>query len=199
MRQAAPRPLAGIEATTSGIKLLLSGFELFPSIVKKILVEKGIVEPGVDGRLLTTQERWFPLESWLAVHEVIYREIGPNAILSLGTRITENPNFPPGIKDIPAALHALDLAYHRSHRKFGVAMYDPATGQMMEGIGNYRMHHLVGRSTAEVTSDTPYLCDVDLSILRGTVQQCDLKAKVVHAQGTCKKNGDAACQFTVTW
>jgi len=193
-------PLTGIEANASGIKLLLSGFGLFPSILKKILVEKGIVAPGEeDGRQLT-KDRWFPLESWLAVHDVILKEIGPNALLSLGKRIVdENPNFPSGIKDIPSALHALDIAFHRSHRKFGVLMYDGASSTMLEGIGHYRVRYLSGEHSADVICDTPYLCEVDQSIVTGTVGAFDRKAKIVHAEGPCKRKGDPSCTFTVSW
>src|SRR5262245_51676749 len=144
--------LAGIEANSSGIKVLLSAFRIFPSILKRILVEKGIIEPGEDDARALTRDRWFPLESWLAVHDVILKEIGPTALLSLGERLVEeNPNFPKGIKDVPSALYALDIAFHRSHRKLGRMMYDPATGNMLEGIGHYRSRVIPGEEKAEVT------------------------------------------------
>jgi hypothetical protein len=196
--RAPPRTsLVGIEAGTSGLKLLLAGFEMFPSLVKKLLVEKGIVDK--DAKDLLAEQRWFPLESWLAVHEVIYREMGPSAIMAIGTRMSENPHFPPGIRDIPSALDALDIVFHRSHRKLGVVMYDQDTGQMAEGIGHVRTRHIPGRQRVDVTIDSPYACYVDLSILNGIAQKFERTARVEHALGDCRQRGDASCTYTVTW
>lgn len=198
MPQRAPMSLVGIEAGLTGIKVLEAGFKRFPGVLQKILIEKGIVEPGADPARLTG-ERWFPLESWLAVLEVIYKEIGPSAMMEIGARIMENPHFPPGIRDIPAALDALDIVVHRSHRKLGRAMYDVATGEMTEGIGHFRVRHVPGQSKAEVTSDTPYACYADFSIVSGVAHRFDPKAMVVHAEGECRTSGGNACRYVVTW
>ena len=191
-------PLTGIEAGITGIKVLEASFKNFPSVLQRILVEKGIVEPGKPSSPLT-EEMWFPLESWLAVHKVIHDEIGSGTMMAMGTRITENRHFPPSIRDIPSALDALDIVLHKSHRKLGCVMYDVATGQMMEGIGNYRTRYIFGHSKAEVTSDTPYPCYVDLSILTGLAQTYERAASVVHAPGDCRQDGDVACKYIITW
>lgn len=191
-------PLTGIEVSTSGIKVLLSGFELFPSIVRKILVEKGIVKPGDDGTFMV-QERWFPLDAWLAVHEAIYQVIGPNALFTFGTRILENPKFPPWIRDVDTALASIDVAYHRSHRKNGVLMYDQASNHMSEGIGHYRSRRVAGQQRIEVSCDTPYPCEVDCGIVTRMATKFEAKALTVHAPGPCRRKGAAACTYVVTW
>ena len=108
------------------------------------------------------QEGWFPLDAWLSVHEAIHKEIGPNALVKLGMSIYENPKFPSWIRDIDTALESIDVAYHRSHRKNGVVMFDPSTNLTSEGIGHYRAKRAAGKRLIEVASDTPYSCEVDL-------------------------------------
>src|SRR5580704_11021771 len=119
--------LTDIEASTSGIKVLLAGFAMFPSVAMRLLVAQGVIKSGADGQPLV-EERWVPLESWLAVHEAIYKEIGPNALQAFGAHILENDRFPPWIRDVDTALESIDVAYHRSHRKGRVVMYDEPTG-----------------------------------------------------------------------
>src|ERR1700744_3625860 len=109
-------PLTGIEVNTSGIKVMLAGFALFPSVVKKLLGSHGVVHLGADGKL-QVQEGWFPLDAWLAVQDAVFKEIGPNALFKFGMSIHENPKFPPWIRDIDTALESIDIAYPRSHRK----------------------------------------------------------------------------------
>jgi hypothetical protein len=190
--------LTGIEASTSGIKVLLAGFEYFPSLAMRLLVAQGVVGPGADGQLLV-QESWFPLESWLAVHEAIYKEIGPNALITFGTRILENPKFPTWIRDVDTALESIDIAYHRSHRKVGKVMYDESTGNMAEGIGHYRAKRVPGQQKIEVASDTPYPCEVDLGIVTGMASRFEPKSRVVHGSGPCRRRGGGTCTYTVTW
>src|SRR5262245_49237878 len=84
----------GIEVSTTGIKVLLAGFGLFPSLAMKLLVSHGIVESGADGKPLVVQERWFPLDAWLGVLDAIEKEIGPAALFKVGENILENPKFP---------------------------------------------------------------------------------------------------------
>jgi hypothetical protein len=191
-------PLTGIEVSTSGIKVLLSGFELFPSIVKRILVDKGIVDAGGEGKLLV-QERWFPLERWLGVHDAIYKEIGPNALFTFGTRILENPKFPPWIRDVDTALESIDIAYHKSHRKNGVIMFDQASGMMSEGIGHYRSRRIAGQQRIEVTCDTPYPCEVDCGIVTRMATKFAPKARTVHAPGSCRRKDGTSCVYVVSW
>jgi hypothetical protein len=192
-------PLTGIEASTSGIKVLLAGFAMFPSVAMRLLVAQGVIAPKADGQILV-QEHWFALDSWLAVHEAIRKEIGPNALFTFGTRILENPKFPPWIRDVDTALESIDVAYHRSHRKGGVVMYDESTGTMLEGIGHYRSTRVPAQQRIEVTSDTPYPCEVDFGIVTRMANKFEPKSRTVHDPGPCRRrDGSSTCTYVVTW
>ncbi len=188
----------GIEAGTSGIKVLLASFELFPSVANRLLVSHGVIAPGADGKL-AVQERWFALDTWLLVHEAIRKEIGPNALFTLGTRIMENPKFPPWIRDLETALVSMDVAYHSSHRKNGVVMFDPNTNEMLDGIGHYRTRRISRAQRIEVVCDTPYQCEVDFGIVTVVAARFAPKARTEHNPGACRRNGSSTCTYVVRW
>lgn len=195
-----PGSLVGIEASTTALKVLLSGFELFPSVVKKILVTHGILEAGPGGGLAIPEDRWFPLESWLTVFDTIRNQIGPNALVQLGAHILENPKFPASIKDIDAALQSIDVAYHSSHRRAGVIMYDAKTGLMLEGIGHYRHRRPPNdRRRIDVVCDTPYPCEVDLGIVTAVASKFEPRARVLHGDSSCRLRGGTSCTYQVAW
>ncbi|MFT3774548.1 MAG: hypothetical protein QM820_55025 [Minicystis sp.] len=191
--------LMGIEVAASGLKVLLAGFDLFPSLVQRLIVSKGILKPGPGGKLEIREDRWFPLESWLSVLEAIHTEIGPNAAFKLGRSILANPKFPPWIRDIETALESIDVAYHRSHRKAGVIMYDAQSGRMLEGIGHYRPHRLPGQQKIRVDCDTPYPCEIDFGIVTELATKFEGKARAVHDPGACRRKGSDHCTYIVTW
>lgn len=192
-------PMSGIEVAASGLKVLQAGFDLFPSLVKRLIVSKGILQPRPDGSLEITGANWIPLDTWLAVFQAIHAEIGPNALFKLGTSILANPQFPPWIRDVDTALASIDVAYHRSHRKNGVLMYDQASNHMSEGIGHYRSRRVAGQQRIEVSCDTPYPCEVDCGIVTRMATKFEAKALTVHAPGPCRRKGAAACTYVVTW
>lgn len=191
-------PLPGIEASTSGIRVLNEGLKLFPSLVTRVLAKHNLPVPG-PADTVPGAERWFPLDTWLTVLDLVFTQVGPNALFTLGTRIMANPKFPPWIRDIDSALDAINIAYHKSHRKNGVPMFDDATGQMLEGIGHYRSKRVAGQPRIDVLCDTPYLCEVDFGIVTGTARKFEPKARVAHGPGKCRHDGGAACTYVVTW
>lgn len=193
-----PASQLGIEVSTAGIKVVLASFDLFPSALQKLLQVHGVLQPGetVEG---LSDDGWIPLDVWLTVHEAILEEIGPNALFKLGTRIRENPNFPAWIHDIDAALASIDVAYHKSHRKGRVTMYDEVTGTMTEGIGHYRARRMPGECKIEVTSDTPYPCEADFGIVTRMAVRFEAKANTVHGAGLCRHKGGTSCTYLVSW
>lgn len=171
---------------------------MFPSLVTKILAEHNLPVP-LSTDVPSEPERWFPLDTWLALLDAVYREIGSNALFTLGTRIMANPKFPAWIRDIDSAIESIDIAYHRSHRKNGAVMIDDASGHMLEGIGHYKVKRVADRQTIEVTCDTPYLCEVDFGIVTGTARKFEPKARVVHGPGKCRHDGSPFCRYSVMW
>jgi hypothetical protein len=176
-----------------------AGFELFPSLMKKLLIGRGIVDAGPDGQLVIPDDRWFPLATWLSVFDDIKGQIGPNALFRLGTSILENPRFPPGIADVDAALQGIDVAFHASHRKGGVLMYDAATGRMLEGIGHFHYDRHRRERRIDMVCDTPYPCDLELGMVTAVASRFEPKARILHAEGPCRGEGGSACRYVVSF
>lgn len=193
-------PLVGIDVSSSAIKVALSGFELFPSVLKKILVRHGILEPDPSGELTFPESRWFTLESWLSAFETIRREVGPSALVQLGTHILKNPKFPADVKDVEGALQSIDTAYHLSHRKSGVLMIDGSSGKMLEGIGHYRFHRASSaKRRVDMLCDTPYPCEIDIGIVTAVARRFAPRATVQHSARGCRSTGAVLCAYEVSW
>jgi hypothetical protein len=193
-------PRDGIDVSSTAINVALSGFELFPSVMKKILVTHRILEPDPSGQLIIRESRWFSLDSWLSVFETIRREIGPSALAQLGTHILKNPKFPAGINDVESALQSIDTAFHLSHRKNGVLMMDASSGRMLEGIGHYRFHrHSLAEKRVEMMCDTPYPCEIDIGIVTAVARRFAPRATVMHADRGCRRDGSVVCSYEVSW
>ena len=140
---------------------------------------------------------WFPLRLNLRVLEGIERTLGREALFKIGFGVLEHAKFPPAITDLSAALGALDVAFHMNHRRDGVVMYQPGTGEMLDGIGHYTWEsgtggQLLGRSTAV------YPCAFDWGIFSGLVGRFEPRGRVEHGpELSCRIRGDDVCVYAI--
>ena len=146
-----------------------------------ILAKNGIKDPQ--------KGRWYSQQAWLNAFKVISEQMGSNLLYSIGYKIPENAKFPDSIDTIQKALGAIDIAYHMNHRngEIGHYTFEPAGGQS-------------GRMICE----NPYPCDFDKGIITAMARKFkpegSFSVKVEHAQeGPCRKNGDNACVYIVSW
>ena len=124
-----------IEVRAAATKLFAAAFGMFPSLAQKYVA--GFRFAHDDSPAPQPGKGFIPLDAWLATFSQVLAEIGPNALFQVGQRVMSNPHFADGTNTLEAALRQIDIAYHKSHRKGGAAMFDPATGRMLEGIGHY--------------------------------------------------------------
>ncbi len=189
----------GYEVFGSNVGAITDAFKLFPEIALKPFVNRGIGRQEKAGFTIDP-EGWYPLPEWLAAWEDIMA-VGPTKLNHVGRRVVENALLPPQINDVPSALGSLDIAYHMNHRHGGKVMFDPATGQMLDGIGHYTFERDKSQKpigTVRVV-DVPYLCDFDRGIIYGFVAKFGKNASVEHAGSECRKNGNRQCAYHVTW
>jgi hypothetical protein len=142
---------------------------------------------------------WFPLDTNLRVLAGIGRQFGDRAIFEIGFSVRDHATFPPAIVDVRRALASLDVAFHMNHRRDGLVMFDPGTGQMLEGIGHYSCRSSTGRALVSESS-TVYPCDFDLGVISGIASRFDAGARVRHpADAPCRRRDAAACVYAVSW
>ena len=82
-------------------------------------------------------------------------------------------------------------------------MFDPSSGDMLEGIGHYG-YEKAGETSAVMTCGNPYPCDFDRGIIdamaRAFKPADSLFIKVRHDDTQpCRKNGADACTYRVQW
>lgn len=188
----------GIEISGETVGSTIDAFRNFPSLAKKYLEKFGLIKPGQSA---LDRRAWYPQEAWLSVHAALLAEVGGNVMFEVGKAIPGGSvPMPPMAKDIHTAMVALDIGYHLNHRKNGQIMFDPATGQMLEGIGHYTHKPVSGENRFIVTATNPYDCDFDRGLLVGLVTKFESLAKVLHDnRKPCRKKGSNSCTYIVSW
>ncbi len=146
-----------------------------------ILAKNGIKEPK--------EGQWYSQQTWLNVFKIISDEIGPTLLYSIGHSIRNSAIFPAGINTIEKALASIDVAYHMNHRN--------------GDIGSYKFE-MDGKKRGKMICENPYPCEFDSGLIAGIAEkfkpQGSLFVVVEHMpQVPCRKNGDNACGYTISW
>ncbi len=150
-----------------------------------------------------TPDDLIPQQKWLDAFKAFGEKIGESTLFALGLRLPENYRFPIDKPDIRSALGSIDVAYHRAHYLDGEPMLDPDTGEMKEGIGNYKFG-IAGVTRAVIDCDTPYPCDFDRGIIFALAKKFkpgdSIMASVFHNRfRPCRKGGSDSCVYIVSW
>jgi hypothetical protein len=192
--------LEGIDVAGVCIGAMMDGFGTFTEIAMKYLDRNGLLEVDGKGGRWVNRDKWYPIERWLKAYDEIIKEVHARVAFDVGLAIPKNAVFPPHIVDIESSLASLDIAYHMNHRKNGVVMFDPKTGRLADGIGNYIYKKTPNKNRAEFLCDNVYPCDLDMGIVTGMAKRFVPTAKVAHlAEGGCRRKNNQSCTYVVTW
>lgn len=188
----------GIEVAGASIGGMLDAFQQYPSIVTKYLVQFGLVsgkQTDID------RTAWYPLNKWLETHQAIAKDVGLNSLYTVGKKVPEYVELPPEVKDIRSVFGTLNIAYHLTHRKNGVIMFDPATGVMLDGIGMVTCEF--GPNNEQKLTlkfEIPYPCEFNRGLIHAFALRFEPAARVVHDNNApCRKKGGASCTYHVSW
>lgn len=189
----------GIEVYGASIDAIVEAFKLFPSIAFKKLVSYGI--GTMQGReVVIDRNGWYSQANWLSVFQSLANEVGTRALLQIGQQVPKHAPFPPSINDIHSALASMNAAYHMNHRKGGKIMFDPTSGQMLSGIGNYGYTPVPLERRIISICENPYPCDFDRGIITTLAQRFERLARVSHDESApCRKNGADSCKYIIAW
>lgn len=190
--------LSTIETTGLGIDSTMRGFGPFASMASQYLEAEGIGKPGPDGLIVVDKQGWYPLQAYVTAYDRILREVGNQVLIDVGRSVVNNVQFPPTIRTVEQVLFSIDVAFHLNHRRGGKVMFDPATGQMLDGIGHFLATQENPRKIV-LKVDTPYQCPFDMGVVTGMAQAFERKATVTHEPGSCRTRGGSYCIYSVTW
>lgn len=180
-----------VEVLGQAMHSMLDAMSAHLGLARRIFARHGMREIKLDA--------WYPLQRFLDAFRDVAKEIGEHTLLAIGKKIPEHAVWPPEIQDVEAALRSIDVAYHMNHRLAGEAMFDPATGAMKEGIGNYRCER-AGRRRILMICDTPYPSEFDRGIILGMGRQFIPTIEVELDTGKpTRKSGADSCTYGITW
>lgn len=194
---------ADVEVSGNSLASIVDGFGVFRSLAIKHLRAHGLYLPSTDTddkepAIDTT--RWYSMRSCLDAFAEILKHVGPNVMFDIGLLVPKNAKFPLSIKDVDAAIQAIDVAYHMNHRKGGKVMFNPRTGQKLEGIGHYGYRRVPDQDLIVSECDNPYPCPLDMGILTAVAKKFAPRALVTHDEaGPCRTRRGSRCVYLITW
>ena len=189
----------GIEIYGRSAASVVAAFTYFQRVPAELFYENGIGEVIGDA-IHIPPDRWYPQASWLRAFEAIALRVGAAALYKIGSRVpvTAQNDFPAWVVDLETAIKSIDFAYHSSHRKDGVVMYDPHTGTMLEGIGHYGFHSDPDTRRILVVCSNPYPCEFDRGLVTTMATRFDRGARIFHdATQPCRANGADTCTYVI--
>jgi hypothetical protein len=190
----------GVEVSGDSLGAIVEGFKKYPTVAMKYLTKFGLVKASPGKPPEIDRSGWYRLEDWLSAYEGIANEIGVNSLYGIGKSIPENAKFPPQVNDVHSAIASIDIAYHMNHRKNGEVMFNPETGQMLEGIGHYKYQPVPNENRIVCVCENPYPCDFDRGLVTAMANRFEPLARTAHDnEAPCRKNGADSCTYVVWW
>ncbi len=190
---------AGIEVTGRIIPATLEAFGEFTVLAGQMMMANGVGTPDRSGFVQVDLQAWYPLEGYLKTLKEIEEQFGAKMVRKLGAAQARHAVLPPSMVDITSTMQALDVGHHMNHRQHGRPMFDPLSGQMLEGIGHYHCHQLVGKKRILIRCDNPYPCKFDEGLLETMARRFAPTAVLEHEPGSCRSKGGQICTYAVTW
>lgn len=182
-----------VEVNGQTVLSVVNGLGEMKNMGLRILKRNNIHDPEPD--------KWYSQQDWLNAFKYFAEKVGPNTLFLIGSSIPENADFPPDIDNIEKAMSILDMAYHMNHRLNGNRLFNRKNGQIVEGIGHY-LYKKIDDGKVKIICNNPYPCDFDMGIIDAMAKKFKYEGsfpKLVHADGSCRKNGDDHCSYIVSW
>jgi hypothetical protein len=189
--------LRGIEVSGQSVAGTMFAFQQYKSMPNRFLLSEGIGTAGPDGAVVIDPERWYPLDNWLRAFNRIGQEVGPAVVAQIGAGVMQNIEWPPGMTSVEGLVRFIDVGYHMHHRKNGQPMFDPRTGAITPGIGNFQ-YKGEDRTRYLVECANPYPCSFDKGILGGALRRLGTGTLAVHdTANECRTKGGKSCTYVV--
>ena len=163
---------------------------------ENVLKKHGVYPPDADA--------WYDLQSFLNAFKELGDNIGGMTLFQIGKYVTEKSPFPP-MKDLEEALHSINVAYHMNHRKHGKPMFDPETGQMTSGIGEYKiLKYDAEAKRAMIWSNSPYPSKFEEGIITQVTRmfkpQGSIRVSVkLDETKETRKSGGESNTYIINW
>jgi hypothetical protein len=194
-----PARIERLRVRGDNVQTVIDGFGIFTFIATQHLLSAGIGRLGEDGSIRVPVGETVRVLDWTRMLDRVGKELGQPVLRQIGEAIPKRAIFPPHVVDARSALLSVDVAYHMNHELDGERAFDPVTGKMLEGIGNYATLHDPSKNEVAFEVDVPYPCGLDQGILLALARRFEPSGRIVHGAGPCRTQGDASCRYVVSW
>ncbi len=187
-----------IEILGAAVLATFRAFGPLRSIVDRVLCRDGLVDCAAPDNRGVELDAWYRQQAWLDALCEVDRSYGTEILFNIGAAIPDTAVFPTSAVDVHSAVASIDLAYHLNHRRAGRVMADPATGELLEGIGHYGYERL---SATQILSTcvTPYPCEFDFGIVATMARRFEPRVIAAHVGRECRRHGAPACTYSLRW
>jgi len=193
-------PYESYQVLGNSMQNIVEAFGSFSLIASRFLSQEGLGTIGADGLAQFEPGKWYPLKGNLKALARINSEFGEYVLQQAAAAVLKNATFPPSVTDILSGLAALDIAYHMNHARGGEPLFSPQTGQLREGIGNYRSKPIQGRKEVQLVCNNPYPCAFDQSLIQSMARRFEPTATVAHLEPSqCRGKSGSSCTYSVIW
>lgn len=193
-------PFSRLSVSGSSTITIVDAVKGFSVLVDELMKAMNIQTRNAEGKPVVDPKAWYPLDAYMPVYKKIETLLGGRGLEKVGSMIPQFADFPSNIRDIHSALASIDVAYHMNHRLDGEVMFNPATGEMLEGIGHVRYKPVAGKNEIVMVSDELYPCRFNVGIIRGMAQRFEPTATLTHGpEQSCRLRGAPACTYVVKW
>lgn len=192
-------PYRELSVSGSSTISIIDAVKGFSVLVEELMKAMKIQTRNAEGKPAVDPAAWYPLEDYMPVYQKIESLLGGRGLEKVGATIPQFANMPANIRDIHSALASIDLAYHMNHRLNGKVMFNPATGEMLEGIGHVKSQPTPGKNEIVLVCDDMYPCRFNVGLIRGMAQRFQPQAVLSHDPQQCRLKGASTCTYVVTW
>jgi len=180
-----------LEAILSVVNCLKVGKEVRNEILLKHHID---IENG----------QWFKKQDWLNAFKEISEDLGEFNLFLTGKAVIETAILPP-MNSLEEALHSLNVGYHMNHKVNGELAFNPATGEMLEGIGCYEVVAFNNElRTAVVCHTSPYPWKLVLGVITEFVSRfsplgSDSNVEVDDSEEAMSKRENDCYTYLISW
>lgn len=185
-----------VEAKGSAALAFLLNGTLANQQKKTILKQNGISE--------LKENDWYSLKSIVGAFSDLGKAVGDMNLFLIGKAVIDQAEFPP-MDGLQSALYSIDVAYHMNHRKNKQIMFDPNTGEKLDGIGEYKVTRFDDRAKeAVIVCHTPYPSKFEEGLIVQVVRRFkplgSIRTKVeIDTSKETRRNGGSTCTFNIYW
>lgn len=176
-----PRPASQIEVKGQGLVAIIDAMSLIQSHAVNLLSSHGLnpIDP----------EKWYSMQSVLDAFKIIGERIGRSTMKSIGRKVPNYTQIPANLQTLDQVLSQLDKVYKATHRGPG-------------NVGSY-LYKPTGVRSAQLTTDSPYMCELDEGLLETLCERYKPKGslwvRVAHDPSGCRNKGAVSCTYDISW